>query len=340
MDEDLIMLQNFDNVNEFVNDVLIPIFPNLKLSNSFMVSSPDENATSFNGQLIPYKTFEKTDYEYKGDGKFIHFTSLYGLKAILDTGYVRMSDLGNLTDNSEFIYGASVFEGNEIFDYKEEDLAELKRNIFCLSACESNETTKRDSFMWEAYGDKGKGVIIEFEINKMKPHFFSLGKMQYGEESKKPLKKIKELAENYIEKKNKIFPNNFLDFLAELQSFHKSKRFENEQEVRLLLKEDKYHKKDSIYSDINSKQEVRKYNKLFLKGRHPFLNCKYDLSNDPSAVFNEFPQIEIKNIILGFEISVENKVDITELLIEIKGEYDYEYEVFQLDIEKNIRKMQ
>jgi hypothetical protein len=337
--EDKIMFQDFANVNEFVNDVLKPVFPNIKLANSFMSSSPEVSAASFEGKLLSSKIFENTVYEYKGDGKFIHFTSLFGVKAILDHGYLRMSELENLSDKSELNYANDVFRDNTIFNCREDILKEIKSNVFCLSACESNANTIRDSFMWEVYGDRGKGVVIEFEIKKPNPFFFTLGKMQYGEDSKAPLKKIRELAENYIQNKNKIFPNNFCEFLAEIQSFHKSQQFASEQEVRLLLKKDKYQEPESIYTDINSKQEVRKFNKLFLKGRHPLLDLEYGLSDDPEAVLDEFPQIEIKKIVLGFGISIENKIDITTLLNIIKENHKYEYEIFQIDNEKDIRKM-
>lgn len=162
--------------------------------------------------------------------------------------------------------------------------------------------------------------------------------MQYGEEAKKPLRNIKELAEKYIKEKNVIFPNNSPEFLLELQSFHKSKRYEEEKEIRLLFKKNKFFPAETIYQDINSNQEVKHFNKLFLKARYPYAEDEIKPNESNISILDEFPQIEIKNIILSFNISVENKVTITYLLNEIKAKYNYEFEIFQINNEKKLLK--
>jgi hypothetical protein len=335
--------KDFENVDKFGKEVINPIFPHANFASSFMVSSPDELATDFNGKLSPINLFKDTDYEYKGDGKFIHYTSLFGIKAILETGYIRMSEFGNLIDKSELQYASEIFIDNPIFQIKKEKLEQLKENLFCLSMCESNDKTKRNSFLWEVYGDKGKGAVIEFELTKNNPKLFLLGKVQYGEERLQQLRELKKNAEKFKKDNNGFFPNNFIELLAEIQSFHKSKRYDAEKEVRLFLKTDKRqyeeHKLESIYKDINSNQEVKCFNKLYLKGKHPFLDFKYSLSDEEDAVFNEFPQVEIKSIIPGFNISVENKVAVTDLFNKIKAKHNYELEIFQINNEKEIIKM-
>ena len=336
-------MYNHRNVDKFKKEVIHPFFPNADFASTFMVSSPEELATSFEGKLSQINLFKNTDYEYKGDGKFIHYTSLLGIKSILETGFIRMSEFGNLIDKNELQYAAEIFIDNPIFQIRKEELEQLKEKVFCLSMCESNDEIKRNAFMWEIYGDKGKGVVIEFELTKKKPKLFLLGKVQYGEEKLQKLKKLKKTAENVKKDNDGFFPNNFPELLMEIKSFHKSKRYDAEKEVRLFLKTDKRqyeeHKLESVYKDINSNQEVKYFNKLYLKGRHPFLELNYPFSDEVDAVFNEFPQIEIKSIILGFNISIENKVEITDLLNEIKKNYSYEFEVLQINNEKEIVKM-
>ena len=61
--------KDFENVDKFKKEVINPIFPQAVFASSFMVSSPDELATDFNGKLSPINLFKDTDYEYKGDGK-------------------------------------------------------------------------------------------------------------------------------------------------------------------------------------------------------------------------------------------------------------------------------
>lgn len=341
MDREDNRLQMFKRVDEFIRTVINPVLPNAKLAESYINCFSDDNSpTYFDGKLSSRELFKDTEYEYKGDGKFIHYTSLFGLKAILDSGFLRMSEFGNLIDTSELNYGASVFKENEIFQYKQTNIDQLRENIFCLSACQSSKSTKINDLMWEVYGDKGKGIIIEFELTKKNPDFFILGNIQYGEDAKKPLEKIKALYEQYLNDVKTALPSNFIELLVELQSFHKAKRYEGESEIRLLFKKDKFFPSETIYKDINSNQEVKHFNKLFLKGRHPYSKkeIKIDKSSNYSY-FDEFPQIEIKSIILGFNISVENKVAITDLLNEIKAIYKYEFEIFQINNEKEIIKM-
>jgi len=337
--------KDFENVDKFRKEVINPIFPKADFASCFMVSSPEELATDFNGKLSPINLFKDTDYEYKGDGKFLHYTTLFGIKSILETGFLRMSEFGNLIDKNELQYAAEIFNNNPIFQIKKEDLELLKENIFCFSMCESesNDETKCDPFMWEIYGDKGKGVVIEFELTKNNPKHFLLGKVQYGEKKLQNLRELKKNAENFKKKNDEFFPNNFQQLFMEIKSFHKSKRYDAEKEVRLFLKTDKCqyeeHKRESIYKDINSNQEVKYFNKLFLKGRYPYAEDEIKPNKYDISIYDEFPQIEIKNIIIGFNISIENKVAITDLLNEIKAKHNYEFEVLQINNEKEIINM-
>lgn len=330
-----------EKVEKFKQEVINPVFPNARFETSFMVGSPAQAPNSFEPKLSSGELFENTDYKYDGEGKYIHYTTLFGLKMILESGFLRMSEFGNLIDEKELIYAASVFEGNPLFKFDQEKLNHLKENLFCLSLCQSNEKTKRNHLMWEVYGDKGKGVIIELELNKQDPFLFLLGKMQYGEEALEPVKKLKFLSEEFSKANDGFFPNNFMEFMMEMQSFHKVKIFEAEQEIRLLMKKDKgqyeSHNHKTIYRDINSKQEVKYFNKLYLKERYPF-----DDSIDPSSkinVLDSYPQIEIKNVILGYNISIQNKVDLMFLLEDLRSKFNYNFKISQITDEGKILEM-
>ncbi|GGA81262.1 hypothetical protein GCM10008015_22540 [Flavobacterium palustre] len=333
------MFQDFEKVNDFQKEVINPVLPNAKFASSLMITTPGEAAKNFKGDLSPIKLFENSPYEYKGNNKFTHFTSLFGLKAILESGFLRMSEFGNLIDNNELLFATSVFEDNNIlFKITEDKIKALKENVFCLSLCESKDKTHKNNFMWEVYGDKGKGVIIEIEFTKNNPDFFLLGSVLYGNKKLKPIREIKRLTEEFASKNDNFIPNNFPEFLLELQAFHKSKKYNHENEVRLLMKENKQqydeHKLETIYKDFNSNQEVKYFNKLFLKGKHPYLK-DYESQNS-IKILDEFPQIEIRRVILGYNISVENKVNITDLLQKIKHDNDYDFEIWQINNDKEI----
>ncbi|NRS90305.1 hypothetical protein HNQ02_003243 [Flavobacterium sp. 7E] len=322
-----------ERIDDFLKTVINPIWPNAKFSECFMSGfNIEQNLNYFNAKLWSGDLLKGSDYEYNGDGKFIHYSSLQGLKAILDSGFLRMSEFSSLIDKNEMNYGADVFKSNSSFQYYRENTDNLKSNIFCLSVCESSENTKRDNLMWETYGDKGKGIIIEFSLTKKDPKFFVLGKIQYGKDARQPLYDLKEKCENYLKGNNLAFPNNFPELMTEIQSFHKSMIYEGEREVRLLFKNNVNYPSETVYRDFNSNQEVKSFNKLFLKGRHLFSR---EIDEDVNYL-DEYPQIEIKNIILGFNISGENKVAITDLLQEIKKQHSYDYDVFQINSEKEI----
>jgi len=257
--------QAHEKTDNFLKKVIHPIFPNARYSSSFMMGTPEEAPNNFKGILSPESLFKGTDYLYQGTGRFIHYTSLFALKSILESGYLRMSEFGNLIDKNELKYAAAVFSNNPIFKFDEHKLESLKDNLFCLSACKSNNKTKKNSFMWDNYGDKGKGAIIEFEFTKKDPYSYLFGNVQYGNESLIPLKKIKKLAELFFKDNDGFFPNNFIEILLSIQSFHKPKKYNIEDEVRIFMKEEKQqykeHKHETIYKDINSNHEVKYFNK-------------------------------------------------------------------------------
>lgn len=328
-------------IEKFKTDVINKVFPNARFASSFMFGSPEQAPNSFKPKLSTRELLKGTDYEYDGDGKYIHYTSLFGLKLILESGFLRMSEFGNLIDKKELLYAASVFNDNPIFKFDPEKLKHLKENIFSLSLCQSNESTKGNRFMWEAYGDKGKGVIIELELNKRDPSFFLLGNMKYGEDALKPIKKLKSLAEKFSETHEGFFPDNFMEFILEMESFHKVKIFEAEEEIRLLMKEDKRryesHKHETIYKDINSNQEVKYFNKLFLEERYPFNDLI--IQDNEINILDTHPQVRIKNIILGYNISIKNKFDLMLLLNDLKKQYKYNFNISQMNDEGEIFEM-
>ena len=344
METDHDEIWNEDKIKKFETEILKIVFPHARLARTSMYGSPDIAPSSFEGALSTENIFKDTQYEYKGDGSFIHFTSLIALKSILDSGWLRMSEFGNLLDKdkNELMYAASVFQDNDLLKPQFERLDYLKDTLFCLSACEANENTKRNAFMWEVYGDKGKGVFIEYSFTKKQSYFYIFGKMQYGLDKLEPLKKVKELAEEFG-KKNNFFPSNFLELLVEIQSFHKAKHFEIEDEVRLLFRKEKEpyeeHADIGIYKDMNSNQEVKYFNKLFLKGRHQFLNEGKINEFGENKILDVFPQIEIKKITLGFNISRENKFELISFFQKIKKQYCYDFEIWNIDNEERIYQM-
>ena len=335
--EDEVWKPAHDNVRKFESDVLQKTFPNARFASAGMMGSPDIAPSSFKAEISPENLFKDTEYEYKGNGKFIHFTSLLALKSILDTGWIRMSEFSNLVDKQELVFASSIFENDSFYSQEFNKLEHLKRNVFCLSACESSFETQSDSFMWEIYGDKGTGVFIEFEYTNKEPYFHNLGNVLYGKENLKPLKLLKELYDQFRKETNNFSIQDIFNVILEIKAFHKANRYHSEKEVRLLFKQDKNwyeeHDHTSIYEDFNSAQEVKYFSKLYLKGRNPIVTDENLKKHSEIEICKYYPQIEIKRICLGYNISIENKVDIMTFISKLKSIHKYDFELWQINNE-------
>ncbi len=326
-----------DNVRKFENDVLQKIFPNARLASAGMFGSPEIAPSSFKAKISPENLFKDTVYEYKGNGNFIHFTSLIALKSILDSGWIRMSDFSNLVDKQELVYASSIFEKDGFYTQEFNKIEDLKRNVFCLSACESSLQTQTDSFMWEIYGDKGSGVFIEFEYTNKEPYSHNLGNVLYGKKNLNSLIQLKELYNQFRSDTNNFSVQDIFNLILEIKAFHKANRYQKEKEVRFLFKNDKNnydeHDHESIYEDFNSRQEVKYFSKLYLKGRNPIVTDENLKKHTEIEICKYYPQIEIKRICLGYNISIENKVDIMTFISKLKATHNYDFELWHINNE-------
>jgi len=292
----------------FLNEIVKPIFPGAEYGYEF--------------ELMFENLFKKTKYEYFGDNKFLHFTSTQNLKSILESGYLRMSDFNNLVDNNELVYGLKVF--NESITC--ENTNKTKSEVFCLSACKSEEETQKDLFMWKEYAKNGSGVSIEYVIDIPNSIHFTLGEIRYGKDGLKQLHDLRSVYENHPLKTD-FNLHNFVQSNPVLMSFNKSKKFTSEKEVRLFFRYVKGNWLgidfgDIIYKDINSNNDVRNFMKIFIKQKTKKLE-------EPLRSFVErsFPQIDIKRITLGFNLSNEQRVGLKNYFLELKQKHNYEFEI-------------
>lgn len=327
-------------IQNFVNEVLKPCFPKWKLNSHGTFKKVNAKASTFFGKASTREIFEETPYKYTGTGHFLHFTSLFSLKLILDCGWLRMSEFRNLSDENELVFAVKEVFGNDYSDFLKNEIESLKENLFCLSACEVSMENRIDPYLWHVYGDQGKGVSIEYEFSNFNVFDYLFGNILYGIENLELIKKVKHNFDKYKSSNRGIYPSNFLHLLSEILIFHKSNQFKSEKEVRLFWGSDKTswekHEKFLIYEDFNTFQEVRYFAKLFLKGRNPFFANGEVSDLNKKEMLDVIPQVEIKKITLGNNISIERKVEIFRLLDEIKKKHNYEYSIFHLNTDSEI----
>ena len=311
--------------SKFLKEVIKPLLPNARYK--YTLQSGDFNTTSnnFNGALSSDDIFKDSDYEYREEERFIHFTSLQNLDSILKSGYIRMSNLANLSDESELNFASSVFENIKDIRLTNDLNNDEKKQLFCLSVCQNKIETITNTSMWNEYANKGSGVIIDLSLSSLKSNRFSIGHIKYG---KKELHRIEELKNRLISfsKEKDFAPNNAVNMISILLSFHKKLKYHSEQELRVLFTDKDLEfvktKYPTIDTTINHKNEVVSFNKIFLEGRNSF-----GKSNE-----NLYPEIKINRIILGYNLTYEKKENAISHLNSLKNEYDnLNFEIYHMN---------
>lgn len=321
----------------FYKRIFHEILPHLSYSTAASMGSA-ESIENYECWHSNDSFFKDSPYEYNAND-FLHFTNLNSASQILHSGFLRMSTFRYLEDNKEIEFAANVFENTEaLIDLNK--ISPFKEKVFCLSMTEFNEQNIFNSYLWEKYGDFGKGVSIRYKLTKPKPYFYLIGKMMYGENDIWPIKKIKENILKY-RNEGKPLPKNMLELMVALFSFHKSGDYSKENEVRLFLNLNNFIGPDlsleTIYEDITFDKSIMRYNKLFLKNRNELANEKNLGKYELNEILNLYPQVEIKEIFLGPSIEKKEIIRYACFFLRLKRKYKYDYSLKHIINSSEIR---
>jgi hypothetical protein len=181
--------------------------------------------------------YKGSRYFYDGHLKFVHWTSVTNLLSIINNREFRLYNLQNSEDPSEFKFAADALS------ISSEQIDHSKDYLFTLSFCKQDYIT--NDFLWTTYGKNTSGVAIEFEITNDPSQWtgFMLSNVYY------------ELPDNFITLRDRLaklkekYPmiETKID-LGKLIGFHKSDKYNKENEVRL-----------SVYFPYNDIEEYWKY---------------------------------------------------------------------------------
>lgn len=312
--------KTYDLIDAYKKEVLHKFFPSAEFSSTFTISKPDDFARTFDAVISNKGLFENTKYNFNPDNHFIHFTSLPALSQILQSGFLRMSDFNCLSDKSELQFASSRLSESE-----NKNIEIAKSNIFCLSACLSSSEILNNQHMWNDYANDGMGCAIEYKFTSTKIHNMIFGKVLYGKEKLKDLRKLKKLD---VQFKNKYdFEVTDLPMLLlKVSAFHKKIKFKNEHEVRLLFYNETHYPKHFIhrnrYEDFYSDQQVRNFIKLYIKGKNPTLSLSHP-EYEKELMYE--PEIEISKVIIG--PNNPKPFEVAKLLHQFKNEQGYNFEI-------------
>jgi hypothetical protein len=293
--------ESFAKIDSFLKEVIRPHFPNARLKTAGMTGNADVAPSFFEAHLSLNKLFDKTRYEAPHQGEILHYTSIAGMLSILQENGIRLSPFSGLSDSKELVYASALHTG--IIKDRVSKVSEwLKNSLYSLSGKLSDlksEEMDKDTYMWETYGRGGAGVYIRLEYTDVSPRF-SLGKVLYGQSN---LDIIKELDRNA----NAFFSSNGFslvtsgEFFSLIHAFHKSQRYYQEQEVRLLYDGTLY--PADIPYEGRFVYEPDRYGSLLKKLFIPF-----------DSTSGTVPKLRISQIVFGYECSIGQVLSYMEMI--------------------------
>jgi hypothetical protein len=302
----------------FTKKVLNKFFPKAHLKSSTIWESETVKPDFFDGEISTYNVFDQTPYEYKGQNRFIHFTSAKNLKAILTSGYLRMASLDSLQDTEEVQYAGKIINPNSFYNL---DVA--SENLFSLSACESSYSNIINEDMWIEYGDNYSGCILEYSFTKMELFRMNFGIIRYGEENLDEIKKLASLSHSFYQEYG-FSVSQLPVFLRTILAFHKNQSYDFEREIRLLY--EPVNISDASFGyDLCDRKGIKQYFKLPFKEFNKLpVNPNFDLETK----LHHYPQIEFKRVILGLNSSA---IEFKYLKNLISGKFNNQCECIKLE---------
>lgn len=241
--------------------------------------------------------------------KIIHYTSIESLYSIIHSGVLRLYDLNNANDPSEY----QTFFKSIGFQKPLEFISSAKKQIFTASFCGFNEDQSDSAEMWRLYGNDGRGVALVFDILNPEDDWYKiiLGSVLYDANSE--LKgKLLELI-RLIEKYHSLgFDFSSYPILINLLcSFFKSEFWRIENEVRMILPL-KYDEHDLSIKDFSPP--------VFIDNVYPIINksgiktsyIEFPLSHivekrvsqldNKADILKKIPLLKLTSIIMGYQI--------------------------------------
>lgn len=306
-------------------------YPHLRFSQSHSFYSGDEPTScefefGFNGNLL-----KDTEYYSKGNSKLIHYTSsIQNLVEILNSGYLRLSNLVALNDPQEL----SFITNNLEMKFSEDEINEYKREFFSASFCKVLNLTEPDDFpMWRLYGGDGYGAAIIFEVINYDEEWsnFVLSKVQYGNNPAVDRYRSYFKFHNEFQEKNNYPLQNYPKSLYSIMAFHKNKIWSYEKEVRLLThyKHDKYTLKDKDMHMARLKHSIAKNGKIYSYVELPlFGGEEYNRLHKKAKELQwldffkgALPILKIKEIIIGYKNNTETVLRLEDIVRHLSDQY-------------------
>jgi len=301
------------------------ILPELDISEIFSLYTGEEPASgkiTFSNQTDVFKKLSK----FKEGTTLIHYTSIDSLFSILNSDILRMYNCVNKNDPWEINHANSKYE----IGLNDLELLDFKQNNFITSFFEYDMRLQNDNkYLWNEYGNKGKGAGLVFEIENMNDSWEEcyIGKVCY-EDSSIPNSIYKRFIEfvkfhNEFNNQYHLFENT-PSILSAIALHFKEVKWASENEVRIFAycPFDKYDLKplvlerknnyllSTIEHSVNGNGEIISYVSLPLNRSKVHDKLRINLGTDLSLNYlKSIPHLKLKRIVLGNNLQEADKIN-------------------------------
>jgi hypothetical protein len=322
-------------INEYIQGAS-KFYPGLRFGQRYSMFSGDEPESCDFEFSFRAQNLRRTPYIPKEESVIHYTSSLQSLFEILNSGYLRLSNLNALNDPQELSFIKNVM-GIEL---TEDQVKEYKNHYFSGSFCKVIENEPVSFPMWRLYGGDGKGAAIVFDLINSRSdwHKYLFAKVQYGQNA--ALNRFKKFISfhNEFQLQHKRPIHNWPKALIALMALHKNSIWSHENEIRLLTHYpfDKYtYNEDSWDSQIcNLKHSITATGKPFAFVELPLfegkeyrrLGSRMKERGYEGELENSIPILKIKKIILGYRLESKLFAQAQEMIQYIsKKEYQYNF---------------
>ena len=266
------------------------------------------------------RDFYNSQYYYKKPMKFIHFTSIRNLMSICKSKSIRMYNMINSNDVSEYDFAASEM------GLSKGEIEYYKKRIFTFSFCELSELYNKK--IWQNYGHDFQGAAVGFKFfnNAMLWENYHISAIQY--DNLEPFQKYRQRIEKLLNRFGSISAR--CD-LSSIIGFHKSSQWSWEKEIRLLANNPFINEEDYM---INANIDIRSDQFKNVLTRYVDLPISLDKVKSKNeleqADFKQkepylgSPMIKLEKIYLTSQCNLcENRTAIAEIEIMLEANFGY-----------------
>lgn len=229
--------RNIDEINNLVSDVN-SIFQKHNVNSQITDKQIAFNSNEIHNIFLTDKTLSNILFDAcfpKPTPKlFSHYTTFQAFANIVSSKTLRLFNLQKNHKAGEF---AEFYDDHNIFGYNHKtkllgiptDKDSIMAEIFCLCLT-AYGLDRFDTNKWRDFGDFGKGIRIDFEIQ---PHIAEFRKIYYPNPAKSGIPILKDLFETIPTKYG--LPLNFTG-ISKIGSYYIKNEFNSENEYRFLIK--------------------------------------------------------------------------------------------------------